>query len=677
MIGSSLDMVLFITTLSFFLFGTFAAVVVSQNPRTANLISHVSSFLGGMTGAVTALRVLLEQQTISLSAWHIVSDISLSFRIDTLSAFFLLIICVLASAVSIYSIGYVTEYYHKKNVGLLGGGLNLFLLSMVGVVTVDNGFAFLVAWELMSLVSFFLVMYEHERSEVRRAGYVYVVMTHIGTVFIILSFLALFLFTGSFSFVTFQNMASQIPNWLRNLIFLMAFLGFGTKAGIVPLHIWLPRAHPAAPSHISALMSAVMIKTAAYGLLRVSFDFLGGGPVWWGAIVLAAGVLSAFIGILYGLAENDIKRFLAYSSAENMGIIFMGIGASIIFSAYQQPFLAALALTAALYHTLNHAMFKGTLFMGAGAVLFATHTRNINELGGLIKRMPVTAVLFLVGGLALSALPPFNGFISEWATFQSLLHLSFDIQSPWWKIAGGLSAAALGLTGAFAAGGVVKHFGTAFLAMPRSEHAEHAEEVPVAMRIGMAILALFSLVLGIWPGFVLTITKNINEKVFHTHLAGNAIWYVPFAGHSTETLFPGVMLLALLGVLTLSIVLLRFWVGTSKVQIDETWNCGTPLQSSMEYTGTSFSHPVLMILQRLTGTHRKVEVYEQYTYYPRKISHRLQNYHSIEDAVYKPVIAFTVKLSQGIRMIQNGNLQSYLAYMVITLIVALLWIRQV
>lgn len=676
MIEASLDTVLFIATLSLFLFGTFAAMV-NKKPRTANLIAHTAAFLGGVTGTITALRILFGQPTVCLSAWPIIADISLSFRVDTLSAFFLLVISVLAVAVSIYSIGYVTEYYHKKSIGILGGGLNLFLLSMVLVVTVDNGLAFLISWELMSLVSFFLVMYEHERPEVRRAGYVYVVMTHIGTVFIILSFLALFLYTGSFSFTVFESMSAELPASLKNLIFLMTLLGFGTKAGIVPLHVWLPRAHPAAPSHISALMSAVMLKTAAYGLLRVCFDFLGGGPAWWGAILLAIGALSAFIGILFGLAENDIKRFLAYSSAENMGIIFMGIGASLVFCAYQQSLLAALALTAALYHILNHAIFKGNLFMGAGAVLFAAHTRNINKLGGLIRRMPWTAVLFLVGGLSLSALPPFNGFVSEWATFQSLLHLSFDISNPWWKILGGLIAAVLGITGALAAGGFVKHFGTAFLAMPRSEEAQHAKEVPAAMRCGMAILAVFSLVLGVWPGFVLAITERINEKIFHMHLTGSAIWYVPYTGHAKEGLFPGMALIALMGILMLATILLRIFVGRSKVQIDETWNCGTPLQASMEYTGTSFSHPILKIMQRLTGTHRKVEIYEEYAYYPRKIRHHLRNYHSIEDALYKPVVAFAVKVSQIIRMIQNGNLQSYLAYMVITLIIVLLWNRQV
>lgn len=674
MIERGLDTVLFVTTLSLFLFGAFAAAI-SQKPRMANMIAHTTSLLGGLTGTITALSVLFGQQTISLTAWNILTDISLSFRVDTLAAFFLFIICVLAVAVSIYSFGYVTEYYQKKNIGILGGGLNLFLLSMVLVVTVDNGLAFLISWELMSLVSFLLVMYEHERGEVRRAGYIYVVMTHVGTVFITLSFLTLFLFTGSFGFTVFENMSAEQPLWLKNLIFIMALIGFGTKAGIVPLHVWLPRAHPAAPSHISALMSAVMIKTAVYGILRVCFDFLGGGPVWWGGLVLTLGVLSAIIGILFGLSENDMKRFLAYSSAENMGIIFMGIGASLIFNAYEKPLLAALSLTAALYHVLNHAIFKGTLFMGAGAVVFAAHIRNVNELGGLIKRMPWTAALFLIGGLSLSALPPFNGFVSEWATYQSLFHLSFDIVSPWWKIFGGLAAAALGITGAFAAGGIIKHFGTAFLAMPRSEHAEQAVEVPLAMRVGMAILALFSLILGIWPGFVLAITENINEKIFHTHIAGDAILYLPFTGQQ-ESFFPGLLLVVLLGILLLGSILLRFFVGKSKVQIGETWNCGTALTPFMEYTGTSFSHPVLKIMQRLTGTHPSVEVYRQYAYYPRKFSYHLQNDHSIEKVAYKPVVMLLVKVSQVIRMIQNGNLQSYLAYMVITLIMVLL-MRQV
>lgn len=672
-----LDMESFLFGLSliFFLSGGFGAVAAHRNPKAANFVSHLGGFLGGLAGAFAAIRVLVFQKTVSVSAWHVVPDVVLTFRVDSLSAFFLLIISVLSAVVSLYSTGYVTEYYGKKNMGLLGAGFNLFLLSMVAVVTVDNGFSFLLAWELMSLVSFFLVMLEHEKPEVRQAGFVYVVMTHFGTVFIILSFLALFLFAGSFEFAAFRQVSPQLSASFKNLIFLMALIGFGTKAGMVPLHIWLPRAHPAAPSHVSALMSAVMIKTAIYGLLRVSFDFLGGGPAWWGAVVLGFGALSALLGILYGLAENDMKRFLAYSSAENMGIIFMGIGTSMLFGSYHHPALGALALTAALYHAMNHAIFKGLLFMGAGAVLYATHTKNANQLGGLIRRMPWTAGLFLVGGMALSALPPFNGFISEWATFQSLLHLAFDLEHAWWKVIGGLSAALLGLTGALAAGGIVKHFGTAFLAMPRTKKAEQAREVPVLMRLGMAISAIASLVLGIWPGFALRITEGIIGQHFGTKLTGDIIFYIPFAGRTGEALSLGAVFPVFLGLLLLSFVSLRLWVGKSKNRIDETWNCGTPLQPSMEYTGTSYSHPVLMIFQWLYRPRRQVQVRGEYAYYPKRIHHRLQVQSVIESKLYRPLVQITVFLSQRIRMIQSGNLQSYLAYMVATLIILLLLVR--
>ncbi|MFB9760403.1 hydrogenase 4 subunit B [Ectobacillus funiculus] len=673
--GLDLDTFTLGTVFLFFLLGGIGGVVSSRNPRIANLVAHVGSFSGGLFGTVTAIRVLVFKKSVVLTTWYVVPNVALTFRIDMLSAFFLLIISVLAVSVSVYAIGYVTEYYNRKNVGLLGAGLNLFLLSMVAVVTVDNGFSFLLAWELMSLASFFLVMLEHEKPEVRNAGFVYVAMTHFGTVFIILSFLTLFLFAGNFEFSAFESVGPQLSTPLKNLIFLMTLVGFGTKAGMIPLHIWLPRAHPAAPSHVSALMSGVMIKTAVYGLLRVSYDFLGGGSAWWGAIVLVVGVISALVGILYGLTENDMKRFLAYSSAENMGIIFMGIGSSMLFNVYGHKVLGALALTAALYHVFNHAIFKGLLFMGAGSVLYATHTKNVNQLGGLIHRMPWTSALFLIGGIALSALPPFNGFISEWAIFQSLLHLAFDLENPGWKLMGCLAAAALGLTGAFVAGGVVKHFGTAFLAIPRTSHAEQAKEVPLSMRLGMAALALLALLLGIWPGFALWITEGIVGRYFDARITGNAVFYIPFEGRPGEALSLGGVLIAFATLLLLSLVLLRLWLGKSNNQVDETWNCGTPLQPSMEYTGTSYSHPVLMIFHWLYRPRRQVEVQGEYTYYPKRIHHQLQVYSVIESKLYRPLVRLTVFLSQRIRMIQSGNLQSYLAYMIITLILLLLWVR--
>lgn len=673
--GTGLEALLFGASFVFFLLGGFGAMAMNRNPRLANFVAHVGGGLGGLAGAIAAIGVLLYQKPISVSAWHVVSEIDLSFRVDSLSAFFLLIISVLAIVVSIYSTGYVTKYYGQKNLGLLGLGFNFFLLSMVAVVTVDNGFSFLLAWELMSLVSFLLVMLEHEKPSVRNAGFVYIVMTHFGTVFIILSFLALFFFAGSLEFSAFEQASPQLSASLKNLIFMMALIGFGTKAGMIPLHVWLPRAHPAAASHVSALMSAVMIKTAIYGLLRVYFDFLGGGPAWWGAVILGIGVISALLGILYGLAENDMKRFLAYSSVENIGIIFMGIGTSMIFYANHHPLLGALALTAALYHALNHAIFKGLLFMGAGAVLYATHTKNVNQLGGLIRLMPWTAGLFLIGGVALSALPPFNGFISEWATFQSLLHLAFDMENPWWKLIASLSVAILGLTGVFVAGGIIKHFGTAFLGMPRTTMAEQAKEVPLLMRLGMALLAISSLLLGIWPGLGLRLTDGIVGQYFATKVTGDALFYIPLAEHPAESLSLSAVLLAFLGLMLLSYIVLRIWMGKSRNRIDLTWNCGTPLQPSMEYTGTSYSHPVLMIFKWLYQPRRQVQIRGEYAYYPKQVHHRLHVHSVIESKLYRPLVQLTVILSEHIRKIQSGNLQSYLAYMIATLIILLLWVR--
>lgn len=665
---------LFTLTLLFFLFGAFSGIALGSKAKWANIISHSISFIGGLSGAAAALFVLVSNKPITLSAWTIVSDVVLRFHVDGLSAFFLLVICFSAAAVSIYSIGYVTEYYGKKPVGLLSGGLNLFLLSMVAVVTVDNSLTFLIAWELMSIVSFCLVMFEHEKQEIRKAGYVYVVMTHFGTLFIILSFLTFFFFTKSLDFQTFVQAGKGLPVWVKNAVFFMSLIGFGTKAGMIPLHVWLPRAHPAAPSHVSSLMSAVMIKTAVYGLLRVAYDFLGGGEAWWGTVLLAIGAISALLGILFGIAENDMKRFLAYSSAENMGIIFMSFGASLVFYSFHQPLLGALALTALLYHVLNHSVFKGLLFMGAGAVLFAAHTKNINELGGLIRKMPWTAVFFLIGGMALASLPPLNGFMSEWATLQSLLHLSFSIQHPFWKVAGGVAAACLGLTGAFAAGGIVKHFGTAFLGLPRTAKADHAKEVPLTMRFSMAILAIGTFVLGIWPGFILKITSHIADGYFDKTLTGSAILYVPFR-YTSESVSLGGVLIIFTFLFAILMLLLRVMAGKSKNQYDETWNCGTPQLSTMSYTGTSYSHPVLMIFQKLYKKNRNIHVLGEYRYFPKKIRHRLKTESLIEFVLYRPLIKMTVFLSKHLRVIQNGNLQSYLAYMIITLIVLLLWIR--
>src|SRR3990170_3825327 len=401
-------------------------------------------------------------------------------RLDPLSGFFLTVIGLLGFFVSIYSIGYVKGFLGKRSVTPLVIFYSLFMAGMFLVVLADDAFYFLISWELMAIASYFLVMFEDEKTENRRAAFLYLVVAHIGAIAILLSFGVM---AGSatgfegFNGYTFDAMrhATFPPHWAA-VAFFLAFFGFAAKAGVVPLHVWLPEAHPVAPSNVSALMSGIMLKTAIYGIVRVTFDLIRDFPWWWGTVVLIFGLASALLGILYALQQQDLKKLLAYSSVENIGIILIGIGLSMTFAAFHNPVLSALALTAGLYHTLNHAMFKGLLFMGAGAVLHATHERNMEETGGLIHKMPWTSALFLIGCISISALPPFNGFVSEWLTFQAFL-LSSALPSPLLNLLIPLGAALLALAAALAAMCFVMAFGVTFLGRWRGRHRPHIHEI--------------------------------------------------------------------------------------------------------------------------------------------------------------------------------------------------------
>src|SRR5659263_49086 len=497
---------LFIGIIAAYLVGSISALILNKKNRLCTYASFLSAGIASILGIVFSFSVLFGKNFEFTTSSEL--PLAYGFFVDTLSAFFILIISITAFAVSIYSTGYVREYFGKKNVGYLGFLYNIFILSMILVTSADNAIMFLIVWELMSVVSYFLVVYEHEKPETRKAGFIYIVMTHIGTGFIMISFLIFVGTSGSFSFGTFAEAGKTMTPLLKDLAFIFALIGFGTKAGIVPLHIWLPYAHPEAPSNVSALMSGVMIKIAIFMLIRVFFDFLGASQSWWGYVVLTLGTMSAILGILYAVVESDIKRMLAFSSIENIGIILIGIGASMIFLASGKPVLSSIAAIAALYHLLNHSIFKGLLFMGEGSILYSAHTKNIEELGGLIKKMPKSAILILIGVLSISALPPFSGFISEWLTFQSLL-IGFNLNESFPIITLSISAAILALTGALAAFCFLKFFGIGFLALPRSKHAEHAKEANTPMLIGMGILAALSILLGILPFYVLPVLERI------------------------------------------------------------------------------------------------------------------------------------------------------------------------
>ncbi len=668
-----MDTYLFFGLVLFYLIGAVSSVLLNKNDRVCAFISFISAAIGSIFGIAFSLSVIFGG-TFSL-ALPGTSFLEFGIFVDALSAFFILVISIAVFAVSVYSIGYVREYFGKKNIGYLGFLYNIFILSMILVVTANNAVMFLIVWELMSVISYFLVVYEHEKPETRKAGFIYIVMTHIGTGFIILSFLIFAGSSGSFNFETFRAAGTLMPPLLRDMAFVFALIGFGAKAGIVPLHIWLPYAHPAAPSNVSALMSGVMIKTAIFMLIRVFFDFLGGGFAWWGYLVLAVGTLSAIIGILYAVVEPDIKRMLAFSSIENVGIILIGTGASMIFLEAGRPALAAIAAIAALYHLLNHSVFKGLLFMGAGSIIFSTHTKNIEKLGGLIKKMPVSSVLILVGVLSISALPPFSGFVSEWLTFQSLL-LGFNFNT-FTMIVLSISAAVLALTGALAAFCFLKTFGIGFLALPRSEHAEHATEANTPMLLGMGLFAVLSILLGILPFYILPLL----DRVARTFIGVSAFSQSFSLGALGTIVLPAKislstpLLLVLMFIFLLVPFLLLQNVRKSRA-IYETWGCGQPESTSRnEYTAHAFSKPVEMWFKNLYRPARQTEAtYSASPFLKESFRFESRIEQVFEEYIYNPVIEFVLAKSQSAKVVQTGSIHAYLSYIFGTLVILFMFV---
>ncbi|HVV74307.1 MAG TPA: proton-conducting transporter membrane subunit, partial [Verrucomicrobiae bacterium] len=453
---------------------------------------------------------------------------------------------------------------------------------------------------------------------------------------------------------------------------------FGVKAGIVPLHIWLPEAHPVAPSHISALLSGVLIKTGIYGITRVLFDFLGTPPNWWGVTVLTIGTISALLGVLYALMEHDLKRLLAYHSIENIGIILMGLGAASMFLHSHHPALAALALIAGLYHTINHAIFKALLFLGAGAVLHSTHSRNMEEMGGLITRMPKTAVLFLIGAVAIAALPPLNGFVSEWLTYQSLLQ-GFGTTASLVRAVFPLSGAMLALTGALAAACFVKAFGITFLAQPRSEEAAQAKEASSSMLIGMAILAGACVFLGLMPVAFVRVFDPLTFQFTGQQLSADLSLQQGLALGNSQALGGSIsplgMVLTLVCLMPIPLVLWLFFGRGARVRLGPTWDCGLRgLTPHMEYTATGFSKPIRMIFKALFRPRREVQrEYDYSPYFAKTIRFESHIEEAFVTRVYRPLNRGILRLSRRMRALQAGSIHAYLIYIFITLLLLLMF----
>lgn len=669
----------FFVLLSFFLLGALGSLLLKRNDAAANIWSSFFAIAGTLFGLIFALAVIISGNVLSFTVGASpFSLLSFSVHIDTLSAFFIFIISLIAFFCSIYGVEYAKHYFKRYNIGALGFFYNLLLASLFLVVTASNGLFFLITWELMSISSYFLVIYDRREADNVKAGFLYLIMTYVGTAFIALSFLLLYKFTGSFDFEVIKNNIILIPVAVKNIIFILALIGFGTKAGIVPLHIWLPAAHPAAPSHVSALMSGVMIKTGIFMMIRLFLDILQPAPVWWGLVVLVIGAASSLLGVLYALTEHDIKRLLAYHSIENIGIILLGLGSALIFSALGLPSLALLGLVAALFHTLNHAIFKSLLFLSAGSVINQTHTRNMEEYGGLIKFMPQTAWFFLIGSMAISALPPFNGFFSEWLTFQSLFQgiIRLDFYARWIFVA---AAGALAFTGGLALACFVKAFGATFLARARSAEVAHAKESPALMLVGMGALAAISLLFGVFSGRLIFFLEKIGRglSLFQGAVSSVALW--DRQAVSVENSFAsvsGLMFFIFFTAVILSVGLaVKYLINKQqKINIGATWDCGVDLTARMEITATGFARSIVVIFKNIL----KPSIQYQVEYYDSKNQHLpksravILGFKDIYYAyLYQPLDKFITALSLRTRDIQNGNIVIYISYIFAALIIAL------
>lgn len=636
----------------------------------------VSSFLTAVAGGWSLIRNIPDAAILAMG----LPDLPFHVRIDLLSGFFLLVVGLLSFFVSVYSIGYVKGFLGHRSVTRLVIFYVLFLAGMMMVILADDALFFLIAWELMAGSSYFLVLFEDERVENKRAAFLYLVVAHVGAMAILLSFGVLAGLATDFSgfnSYTFEAMReTELPAAWAAVAFLLAFFGFAAKAGVVPLHVWLPEAHPVAPSNVSALMSGVMLKTAIYGIVRVVFDLIGVFPWWWGALVLIFGLVSAVMGVLFALMQHDLKRLLAYHSVENIGIILIGIGLAMIFSSFDMPLLAALALIAGLYHTLNHAIFKGLLFMGAGAVLHATHERNMEEMGGLIHSMPWTAATFLVGCVSISALPPFNGFVSEWLTYQAFL-LSPGLPSPLLNLLIPLGAALLALTSALAAACFVKAFGVTFLGHRRSHHHGTVHEASWSMRAGMVLAAVTCLLLGVLPTFMIQWMDPLAEELVGGALASSAsglgwMWLTPIS-HERASYSAPIVFFVILAVFFLVYMILHARPGA--IHRRPLWDCGfEKITSRMQYTATSFAMPLRRIFGFLFNIKEDVRKRGTNPAFPQQIHYMLRVRDRFWNWLYQPVVDASFWGSRRIGRLQQGRIQIYLIYSFVTIVVLLLFV---
>lgn len=643
------------------------------------------TFVAAIVGMIVLGWTIFQGENIS-GGWNVAG-----VNLDGLSGFFLFVLFIGQGVSSLYGVSYMKEYEGKKSLISFAVSWVAFLVSMAGVLLVSDGFNFLLLWEIMSLFSFFLVVYEHEERTNRKAGFIYFVMTHVGTVFLTTAVLFLYAKTGSFTFSTWASFSPALGQWERSFIFLCLLIGLGTKAGLVPFHIWLPYAHPVAPSPVSALMSGVMVKVALYMMLRLVWLTLNPLEAWWGGLVLTLGMLSAFVGILYASVEQDVKRLLAYSTVENVGILAMSLGTAMLAQSYGYSGLAKLALVAFFWHTLQHLLFKSTMFMAAGNIIQATHTRRLEQLGGLLKRLPKTGFWALCAALGLSALPPLGGFWGEWLLFHALWETSRQAGQGLIKLILPLAMAILGLVSAIALATMVKWFASAFLGQARTPAAEAAKELPklqtgaLGITMGLACLAV------LWPSGVLRVislpiqaltTTTLTSSLTSTPLAGMPVNLVQpiasspvltyalnltvFSGFYSSVTAYGILLIVFTG-------LLYFLSKGKRRRVSSTWNCGTPLTPRMQYSSLGITMPLRMLFKRLLGSRPVVEKeYGENRYILRTLNYQSRIQELSEEVFYRPSTRLLLWCAERIHTLQAGSIHIYLAYMLVTLVIVLI-----
>jgi len=640
------------------LLGASVAAVLGARSKTTTSLVYAIALVASTVALGTACSILLTDppaiESVQLPIglpW-----LGAHFRLDALSGLFLVVTNLGSAIASLYGLGYGQ---HEQAPGRVLPFYPAFLAAMNLVVLADDAFTFLLTWEFMSLTSWALVMAHHRHVGNAKAGYIYLLMASFGTLSLLLALGLLAGPGGGYGFDAIRS-ATAAPG-VTAAVLALTLIGAGSKAGLVPLHVWLPLAHPAAPSHVSALMSGVMTKVAVYGFVRIVFDLLGAPGWWWGAVVLTLGGVTAVLGVLYALMQHDLKRLLAYHTVENIGIIFIGLGLALAFQANDMRWAAALALTAALFHVFNHSVFKSLLFFGSGAVLTATGERDMERLGGLIHRMPLTAFAFLVGSTAISALPPFNGFVSEWLTFQAIL---LSPKLPQWLLKFLVPAvgAMLALSAALAAGCFVKAFGVTFLGRSRSSVAQHAKETDVFSLSAMFALALLCLIAGVVPGYFMDALAPVTHQLIGAQLPPQEhlrwLTIVPIAENRSS--YNGLLLFVLIATSAwLAAYLIHFWA-SQQVRRSAAWDCGFPDASPVtQYTADSFAQPI----RRVFGTlafHAREEVHM-----PPPGDMRPATFHAhlrdlAWDTLYAPVERFVGSAADRLNRVQSWTIRAYL-----------------